>query len=309
MPSLPPNRTRIQKRQRQEEEDAGSSLSEHDSREFDDATLARNDPHHQVGMPEEKRKKSREDKELWSYALKKPPKGLPERGNSNQELFYYKRCTPKAFSSATHFRRHLKGRHGIYVESKRSEVDIKAKATLGALFKKQAEKQAKEPDLKATKILKELVNKHAFFDALCYLIVTQNLPHTIVEWPEFRAFLHVCNYTLTSEGGLLYKSRRSVPLLIGKTFVVHKEMIKGKLKKALSKLHFTTDCWTSPNKKAYQAITVHFVDEFGQMSKATLALREHKEEHGGEQQAEVLLKVIDEYEIKESQIGYITGKL
>ena len=86
-------------------------------------------------------------------------------------------------------------------------------------------------------------------------------------------------------------------------------MIKGKLKKALSKLHFTTDCWTSPNKTAYQAITVHFVDKFGQMSKATLALREHKEEHGGEQQAEVLLKVVNEYKIEESQIGYITGEL
>jgi len=103
MPSSPPNRTRVQKRKRQEEEDADSSLSEHDSREFDDATLARNDPHHQVGIPEEKRKKPREDKELWSYALEKPPKGLPERGNLNQELFYCKRCTPKAFSSATHF--------------------------------------------------------------------------------------------------------------------------------------------------------------------------------------------------------------
>ena len=64
MPSSPPNRTRVQKRKRQEEEDADSSLSEHDSREFDDATLARNDPHHQVGIPEEKRKKPREDKEL-----------------------------------------------------------------------------------------------------------------------------------------------------------------------------------------------------------------------------------------------------
>ena len=36
------------------------------------------------------------------------------------------------------------------------------------------------------------------------------------------------------------------------------------------------------------------------MSKAILALREHKEEYGGKQQAEVLLKVVNEYEIEES---------
>jgi len=56
----------------------------------------------------------------------------------------------------------------------------------------------------------------------------------------------------------------------------------------------------SPNKTAYQAITIHFIDEFGQILKAILALREHKKEHGGEQQAKVLLKVINEYEIEES---------
>lgn len=120
-------------------------------------------------------------------------------------------------------------------------------------------------------------------NALCYLIVTRNLPYTIVEWPEFRAFLYVCNYTVDD---LLYKSASSVPLLIGKTFVIYKDLVKKRLEKA---------------------VTAHFVDEAGHLSKATLALREYKESHGGEQQAEVLIKVLDEFDIKESQIGYITG--
>ena len=81
-----------------------------------------------------------------------------------------------------------------------------------------------------------------FLDSLCYLIVTHNLPHSIIEWPEFRAFLHVCNYTLVGPGGLLAKSRNSVPLLLGKTFVVHKDLIRKKLSTALSKLHFTINC-------------------------------------------------------------------
>ena len=68
---------------------------------------------------------------------------------------------------------------------------------------------------------------------------------------------------LTSKGGLFYKLYRLVPLLISKTFIIYKEIIKGKLKKALLKLHFTTNCWTSLNKIAYQAITIHFMDKFG----------------------------------------------
>jgi len=90
--------------------------------------------------------------------------------------------------------------------------------------------------------------------------------------------------------------------------MVYKDLIRKKLSTALSKLHFTIDCWVAPNKTAFQAVTVHFVNESGQLSKATLALREHKESHGGEQQAEVLIKVLEEYEIDAKQIGYITGR-
>lgn len=148
------------------------------------------------------------------------------------------------------------------------------------------------------------MNRNDFINALCYLIVIRNLPYIIIKWPEFRAFLHVCNYIIDD---ILYKPANLVPLLISKTFIIYKDLVKTRLKKAMLKVHFTTNCWTALNKSAFQAVTAHFVDEAGHLSKATLALREHKESHGGEQQAEVLIKVLDEFNIKESQIGYITG--
>ena len=49
-PPLPP-RTRGQRRQREEEVDEVSTLSEHDSREFNDVTAARKDPYYQIGIP------------------------------------------------------------------------------------------------------------------------------------------------------------------------------------------------------------------------------------------------------------------
>ena len=220
MPSLADTRSLSATQKRLREEDATSStLSDHDSREFDDVTAAREDPDHEIGTPPIKRRRGREDEALWAHALDEPPKGLPIRGNSNQELFYCKRCS-KSLSSATAFRRHLKNSHGILTHPKRSDVDINTEATLAALFNKQAEAAATGRDPKTSRILREAVDEKAFVDALIYLIVTRNLPHTIVEWPEFRAFLQICNYTLTEDGSPLYKLRRSVPILIGKTFVV-----------------------------------------------------------------------------------------
>jgi len=54
-----------QKRAREEEQATTSStLCDHDSREFDDVTAAREDPNHQIGKPLLKRRRARKDKAL-----------------------------------------------------------------------------------------------------------------------------------------------------------------------------------------------------------------------------------------------------
>ena len=130
-----PTQASTQKRPREEETDTISLLSDHDSREFDDVTLAREDPHHQIDTPETKRKKLREDEELWSYALPKPPPGKPDRGNSNQEIFYCKRCS-KDNTSATTFWRYLKTKYGIFCVARKAKANVNTKAILAALFAK-----------------------------------------------------------------------------------------------------------------------------------------------------------------------------
>ena len=83
------------------------------------------------------------------------------------------------------------------------------------------------------------MNRNNFINALYYLIVTHNLPHIIIKWLKFRAFLHVYNYIVNN---LLYKSANSVPLLISKTFIIYKDLVKTRLKKAMLKVHFITNC-------------------------------------------------------------------
>ncbi|OCK90615.1 uncharacterized protein K441DRAFT_578799, partial [Cenococcum geophilum 1.58] len=206
--------------------------------------------------------------------------------------------------SLTFARAHLKNKHGIKIPLKTLKVNKVIKSTIGALFNKQKETTASKTDSKINKILRDLVNKTDFINALYYLIVTRNLPYIIVKWLEFRAFLYIYNYIVNN---LLYKSAGLVPLLISKTFVIYRDLVKKRLKKAILKVHFITNYWTALNKSAFQVVTTYFINEAGYLLKATLALREYKESYGGKEQVEVLIKVLEEFNIKESQIGYITG--
>ena len=79
------------------------------------------------------------------------------------------------------------------------------KTILAALFIKQQELDDNGKDLKVIRILKEVINKKDFLDSLYYLIIICNLPYLIIEWPEFWAFLYICNYTLVSKDGLFIK--------------------------------------------------------------------------------------------------------
>ena len=84
MPSPADTRSLTATQKRLQEEDAASLiLSDHDSREFNDITAAREDPYYEIGTPPIKRRRGRKDKALWVYALNKPLKGLLVRGNSN----------------------------------------------------------------------------------------------------------------------------------------------------------------------------------------------------------------------------------
>jgi hypothetical protein len=76
--------------------------------------------------------------------------------------------------------------------------------------------------------------------------------------------------------------------------------LKQRLHSAISKIHFTIDYWSAPNKKSFQAICAHFVDKAGEHTKALLALPYHPNIHGGENQAKELIKVVDDYEIAKS---------
>jgi hypothetical protein len=83
----------------------------------------------------------------------------------------------------------------------------------------------------------------------------------------------------------------------------YKERIRDTLQLARTKIHFTVDLWTSPNSLAIIGIIAHYINDSGQLEHSVLALRELIGEHSGENQASVVMDVIDEYGIA-SKIGY-----
>jgi hypothetical protein len=153
-------------------------------------------------------------------------------------------------------------------------------------------------------VLRKVLNLKAIREALIQLIIVRNLPYNCIKWPELQAFLMMINYMVED---ILSTSDRVVPKLIKNLYTIHKDILSNKLQSALSKIHLTADVWTSPNRKFFLGVCVHFVDSNSKkLYQALLALRELKDSHGGEQQSELLIPILEDYEITD-KIGYVTG--
>ena len=153
-------------------------------------------------------------------------------------------------------------------------------------------------------VLRKALNQKAINEALVQLIAVRNLPYNCMTWPELHALLMIVNYMVED---VLRSSAAEVPKLMKSSYMTHKNILRKKLQSAISKIHLTADVWTSPNCKSFLGICAHFVDdETKRLCQAILALPEVEEGHGGEQQAGVLLPVLEDYGIVD-KIGYVTG--
>ena len=104
----------------------------------------------------------------------------------------------------------------------------------------------------------------------------------------------------------LPRSYSSIPHAISAAFIEHQEAVKQRLQRSLSRIHFSIDIWTSPNKIGFQAICCHFVDaDTRSLRKCLLALKPHGAFHGGEPQAKAFLEVVERYGITYN-VGHCT---
>ena len=258
------------------------------------------DADHRYDQP---RKKRRLNPDLWEYTRK--PKGSEQvRDRHYHEIYYCSLCEGyRGSPNAQRFREHLAKKHHVYVgktpESGRRTAFASA---ITDMFGPRAGK-LEERNMEQERQLQNAIHQLQFEEACARLIAVRNLPHSILDWPEFWSVILSVNYMAK---GIIRPTRKSVPKLIEATFCLHLDQLKKKLQKALSWIHFSLDMWTSPSKTGYQAVVAHWADaETRQAECALLSLREFKGSHGGEEQASVFLEVVDEYGLRD-RVGFLT---
>ncbi|GAB2268742.1 hypothetical protein Dimus_038733 [Dionaea muscipula] len=91
---------------------------------------------------------------------------------------------------------------------------------------------------------------------LAHMIIIHEYPLSIVEHIEFRKFCH------SLQPGFKVVSRTTLKRDILKIYEVEKLKTMRVMERVKSRISFTTDMWTSKNKKrGFMVITAHFIDD------------------------------------------------
>lgn len=105
------------------------------------------------------------------------------------------------------------------------------------------------------------VKKAPFEEALIAFFVVCQIAIGLVADELFVAFLRIVYPSIDK---LLPGCGNTLRALVMEAFNKRKKHLKGVLARAVSKIHFSFDLWTSPNHLALLGVVAHFIDEFGQ---------------------------------------------
>jgi len=245
----------------------------------------------------EQRSRQRTALSTWEHS-REAKEGEPQRRNGAR-IFYCKHCDDYKVVSTTSARHHLSSKHEIVVGKKESRVKVSSNRSLGEIYGRLGVER-KEIE---SAVLKDVLDKRVINEALVSLIVLHNLPFRAVEWPEMHVLLKATNPAIDRE---LISSHSEVAIKINNSWVSSKDAVRKRLQSAISKIHFSADIWTSPNRMLLLGICAHFVDRETQgLQKALVALRPILT-HGGADQAVILTDTLQEYGVMK-KLGYIIG--
>ena len=152
-------------------------------------------------------------------------------------------------------------------------------------------------------VLKSVLDERAITEALVSMIPSRNLLFRAAEWSELHALMKTANPALDRE---MISSHSTVAKKIWESWGFSKDLVRKRLRSAMSKIHFSVDIWTSLNKKQFLGICVHFVDrETQRLLKALIGLRPMIT-HKGSEQSVLIASVLGEYDILK-KLGYVIG--
>lgn len=223
-----------------------------------------------------------------------------QKNLSNKRKFLY--CNYCSYSNTitTNFRQHLLKQHGIQVETRVNHTKATAIEKLLNLWNTAMEDRTTS-QLESL-VLEKILNKDVSQKALLELIITRNLPLSIVRWPEFHTF---CGTLNPRSIDILPTSHSTVASWLEKSFEDQRDIVRKKLQSARTSIHLSVDIWTSPNNYLFLATCGHFVDHNNSLRNILLGLRTVSG-HSGEDQWDVLFPLLQEYGI-ERKIGTLVA--
>lgn len=236
-----------------------------------------------------------------TWAHTRPAREDEVQFHKKAPIKYCIHCTdsPYGTSVTTNMRNHLKSKHQISIQSAPSALQQTVLHQLQQLYiKAQSLGQTQNID---TKVFQRILNQDVIDEALVALIVTRNIPFSLVEWPEFHALCRVLN---PESEDYIITAHTSVPKRIEQSWQAQKDIVRKKLQSASSSIHLSLDIWTSPNRILFLGICAHFVEQSQErLCKGLLALRTVGN-HSGDEQFATLLPVLKDYGIQQ-KVGSI----
>lgn len=165
---------------------------------------------------------------------------------------------------------------------------------------------------KSTKTIPEARTFYAFVTATKYesfktllvrCIVYCQVAFVMLENEYFRELLACLNQSIAD---LLPRARATLRGWIKDEYVDRKAALKDELAEAISDIHLSFDLWTAPNYMSILGVYGHWISPSGQRVNKLLAFRRVFGKHAGENQAQIVLDVLDEFQIQE-RIGCLVG--
>jgi hypothetical protein len=124
-------------------------------------------------------------------------------------------------------------------------------------------------------------------------IVRNDLPFLFAEDQSFVKFVKSLNPRFTP------LRRQQTRDRIVAVHAAAKQRLQHVLGTSASMISFTTDLWTSSNKKSIMGITAHWVDLEYQMKECVLAFRELSDAHSGSNIMGLFMNVLNEFDVVE----------
>lgn len=173
-----------------------------------------------------------------------------------------------------------------------------------------AERERKRPRLDAyfpsrpsDSSLRRIFNHQRYIQAMVSLLTRRRLAFSSIKWDKLQELMLAANPAIDD---LLLSTRSAIIRYITATFDLYRSQLKTMLERSVSKIHLSSDLWTSPHRHGVLAICARWVDDRYQPRRALLAMPECRYSYSGERQALLIMSTLEVYGIA-NRLGYHTG--